>query len=56
MSKEIEKLEAEKKILDEKLNTNLSFEEINSTSIRLGEIIQMLDEKGLRWLELSELV
>ncbi len=56
LSKEIEKLEAEKKILDEKLNTNLSFEEINSTSIRLGEIIQMLDEKGLRWLELSELV
>ena len=56
LTKEIEKLEAEKKLLDEKLNTNLSFEEINSISIRIGEIIQLLDEKGLRWLELSELV
>jgi ABC transport system ATP-binding/permease protein len=54
LEKEIEKLENEKKIIEEKLNTTLSFDEVNAASMRLGDILKQLDEKGMRWLELSE--
>ena len=32
------------------------FEELQKLSNRIGEIAELLDEKELRWLELSELV
>jgi ATP-binding cassette subfamily F protein uup len=56
LNKEIPALEKEKKELEEKMNANLSnHEEIVRISARLGEVISQLDEKGFRWLELSEL-
>jgi ATP-binding cassette subfamily F protein uup len=56
LNKDIPALEKEKKELEEKMNTNLSdHEEIMRVSARLGEVVSQLDEKGFRWLELSEL-
>ncbi|WP_343700837.1 ABC-F family ATP-binding cassette domain-containing protein [Chitinophaga sp.] len=56
LEKEIEALEQEKKLLDEQLAAgNLPFEQLNQASLRIGEVMQLLDEKGMRWLELSEL-
>jgi hypothetical protein len=40
----------------ERLNSgNLPFEELQQLSLRISEITSLLDEKELRWLELSEL-
>ncbi len=56
LEKELEKLEARKTELTEKFNdSNLSSEEIQKFSIELGQIKQEIDEKEMRWLELSEL-
>ncbi|ATL46240.1 ABC transporter [Chitinophaga caeni] len=56
LEKELEQLEIEKKELDQQLaNGNLSYEQMDAASRRIGEVINLLDEKGLRWLELSEL-
>ncbi|RPE13244.1 ABC transporter ATP-binding protein [Chitinophaga lutea] len=56
LEKEIEALEQEKKKLDDQLAAgNLPFDQLNQASLRIGEVIQLLDEKGMRWLELSEL-
>jgi ATP-binding cassette subfamily F protein uup len=53
--KEIAQLEKEKKIITEQLNNrNTSFGELQDISIRINEINQLLDEKELRWLHLSE--
>lgn len=55
LEKEIPQLEKEKKELEEKLNnTATNHEELLKITDRLGQVVQMLDEKGLRWLELSE--
>lgn len=49
------KLEDEKKSLENKMSEpNLSFDDLQNASNRIGEIIAMLEEKELRWLELSE--
>lgn len=55
LEKEIPELEAERKNLTEKLSSNISYEEITSASERLLLINAMLEEKEMRWLELSEL-
>jgi len=56
LEKEIADLTKEKEIVTEKLNNgNTPFEELQQFSHRIGEITQLLDEKELRWLELSEL-
>ncbi|MFB6457656.1 ABC-F family ATP-binding cassette domain-containing protein [Chitinophaga sp. Hz27] len=56
LEKEIESLEAEKKQLDEQLSSGtLPYEQIEPLSRRIGEVIALLDEKGMRWLELSEM-
>ncbi|RAJ85824.1 ATP-binding cassette subfamily F protein uup [Chitinophaga dinghuensis] len=53
---DIEKLEAEKKEIEAALSGGeLAFEKIEPMTTRIGEILQLLDEKGMRWLELSEL-
>ncbi len=53
--KEIEKLEKQKSQLVEKLNNATSnHEELLRISSELGETTKALDEKQLRWLELSE--
>ncbi len=49
------KLEDEKKSLENKMSEpNLSFDDLQNASNRIGEIIALLEEKELRWLELSE--
>ncbi|SEL01377.1 ATP-binding cassette, subfamily F, uup [Chitinophaga rupis] len=56
LEQEIAKLETEKKTIDEKLSSgSLPYEELEPLTRRVGELIQLLDEKGMRWLELSEM-
>jgi ATP-binding cassette subfamily F protein uup len=56
LEKDIEKLEEEKKSLENALSSGmLSNEELMNYSSRIGEIINELDTKTLRWLELSEI-
>lgn len=55
LTKEIEFLVREKAILEEKLNGQVTkHEEIAEISTRLGAVISEIDEKEMRWLELSE--
>jgi ABC transport system ATP-binding/permease protein len=55
IEKDIPALQKEKSLLEEKMNTgNLGFDELRKAAERVSEIIQQLDEKELRWLELSE--
>ena len=55
LSNEIENLETEKKLIESELSEGLlNNEELLSKSRRHGEIMTLLDEKELRWLELSE--
>ncbi|MFW5819954.1 MAG: ABC-F family ATP-binding cassette domain-containing protein, partial [Bacteroidota bacterium] len=52
---EIEGLEKEKKELEDLLNSGTGdFEKLQEASKRVGVIIELLDEKSLRWLELDE--
>jgi ATP-binding cassette subfamily F protein uup len=54
---EIEQLEEEKDQLTEKLNSGaLDHEELQKTSEKLGEIIDLIDSKTERWLELAEFI
>jgi len=56
LEKEMADLAIEKKIITEKLATGiLPFEELEKLSLRIGEVSNLLDEKELRWLELSEI-
>ena len=55
MEKELELLGREKKELEEKLSGGeFSAEEIAKASVRIGEVLEMLDVKELRWLELND--
>jgi ATP-binding cassette subfamily F protein uup len=55
LEKEIAGLSLEKETITRKFNEgNLSFEELQQLSQRIGEISDLLDTKELRWLELSE--
>ena len=54
--KDIEQLEAEKKALEEALcSGTLSVDELTEKSKRLPQVVELLDAKTLRWLELSEI-
>ena len=56
LTEEIENLENEQKSLEEELcSGELSVDELTEKSKRLPIIKNELDEKGMRWLELSEL-
>ncbi|HEX2846985.1 MAG TPA: ABC-F family ATP-binding cassette domain-containing protein [Chitinophagaceae bacterium] len=56
LEKELGELAKEKEMISAKLNSsNLPFEEVQQLANRIGEIAQLLDEKEMRWLELSEL-
>jgi ATP-binding cassette subfamily F protein uup len=56
LEKEIARLEKEKGQIDATLNSSdTPFEELQKMSLRTGEIARLLDEKELRWLELSEI-
>ena len=56
LEKEISTLELEKKDLELIIqNPDISLEEMMETSKRLGEVIDLVDEKEMRWLELDEM-
>ena len=56
MEKEIADLEAEQQALEEALcSGTLSVEELTEKSKRLPLLKDELDEKSMRWLELSEI-
>ena len=57
IEKEIVALTSEKEMITGKLNDgHTPFEELQNLSMRIGVITQLLDEKEIRWLELSEIV
>ncbi|MBN9298215.1 MAG: ABC-F family ATP-binding cassette domain-containing protein [Filimonas sp.] len=57
LEKEIAALEAEKQqVVEQMSNPDLPFEQLNIHSKRMTEIAALLEEKELRWLELSEIV
>ncbi len=57
LEKEIEFLEKEKTELETKLNSGSeNYEELEKISSRVGEVIDLIDEKTLRWIELDEFV
>lgn len=56
LEKEIPELQKEKIGLEEKMATPLSYDELQKAADRISIIIQLLDEKEMRWLELSERV
>ena len=57
LEKEIEKLESEKKELEESLlSPELEVDKIIENSKRLSELVKLIDEKSLRWMELDELM
>jgi len=55
LEKEIEKLETEKAEAETAINSgNQTYEELNKLSQRIGELINLIDTKTLRWMELDE--
>lgn len=57
LEKEIEELSKEKEDITRKLTDgNLPFDELQKYSERIGVLSQLLDDKEMRWLELSESV
>ncbi len=55
LSAEVEALEAEKAQIEETLSSGtLTIEELTKSSERIATIIEEIEEKSLRWLELSE--
>lgn len=54
IEKDMPKLEAEKQQLEAAMSTgSLSFEALQSHGARIAEIVDLLEEKEMRWLELS---
>jgi len=54
IEQELEKLQKEKSTLEAQLQTAVDFNELQQLAARLGDIMKALDEKEMRWLELSE--
>ena len=55
LEKDLETLGMEKAELEEKLSGGeLQGEELQKASVRIGEVLELLDEKELRWLELND--
>ncbi len=55
LEKEMKEMEREKTKLENALAT-LPFNEIAKASVRIGELTNALDDKEMRWLELSEMM
>ncbi|RYY70193.1 MAG: ABC transporter ATP-binding protein [Chitinophagaceae bacterium] len=56
LEKDMPKLQEEKKLLEEKLGVTQDYAELQKASDRISAIIEELDEKEMRWLELNERV
>ena len=54
LTAEIDSLTAEKKALEERFNSGETLTDAAALSARYNEVSELLDEKELRWLELSE--
>ena len=55
LERDLESLAAEKADLEAKLSSGtLPFDQLQTASERVGQLINLIDEKELRWLELSE--
>jgi ATP-binding cassette subfamily F protein uup len=55
LSNEIQSLESEKSLIESEMsNGSLNPEELYIKSIRHGELMKILDDREMRWLELSE--
>jgi ATP-binding cassette subfamily F protein uup len=55
LEKEIPELQNEKTALEDKMNSGgIEFETLQKAAERISIIVQLLDEKEMRWLELSE--
>ena len=55
IEKDLQSLENEKKELEEKLSGGmLDGQQLNEASVRIGEVMALLDEKEMRWLELND--
>lgn len=55
LQKDIQLLETERNTINEQLNAgSLPYAELQALSNRIGEITLLLDEKEMRWLEMSE--
>jgi ABC transport system ATP-binding/permease protein len=57
IEQDIAKLNGEKKLLETQLSSGtLPFDDLQKAALRVGQITQLVDEKELRWLELSEMM
>ena len=56
LEKDMPALQQERKLLEEKMSGNLPYNELQNAADRISSIIVALDEKEMRWLELSERV
>jgi ATP-binding cassette subfamily F protein uup len=55
LEKEMPDLQKEKALLEEKMNRgSIAYDELQKAAERISTIVQLLDEKEMRWLELSE--
>ncbi len=55
LEKEIEKLETEKAALETAMNAGaMDYQELEKTASRISKLINLIDEKTLRWMELEE--
>ena len=56
LEEEIANLETEKAALEEEINSGkLDYELLNSKAIRIAELIQEIDSKMERWMDLDQL-
>lgn len=56
LEKELEALENEKSSLEQALSSGtLAAQELTEASVRIGRVMSLLDEKEMRWLELSDI-
>lgn len=54
LESDISALQKEKTELEKKLNGNINYEEIKIASDRIGEILNLIDEKEMKWLEIND--
>jgi ATP-binding cassette subfamily F protein uup len=54
LEKELPKLAEEKRALEEKMGSSSDFQELQQAADRIAVLIKEIDEKEMRWLELSE--
>jgi len=55
LEKEIEQLESEKSLLESAMNAgNMDYQQLEKTASQIAELLKVIDEKTLRWIELEE--